>query len=154
MDALGAKITEIDTLIGLKLKEHREEKGLSQAEMGKLIGSSQTRWAKLESAKTSLNIADMYELCGALEINTHEFFTEVHEFKKELEAEGWEVKTALEDGEVDLLRSFSSMTSTALGAFGLGSTVSAAGVAGAAGAAGIVGAFLGSAVSSYLSKKK
>jgi hypothetical protein len=46
------------------------------------------------------------------------------------------------------------MTSTALGAFGLGSTVSAAGVAGAAGAAGIVGAFLGSAVSSYLSKKK
>lgn len=151
MEALGAKITEIDTIIGMKLKEHREKKGLSQAEIGKLIGSSQTRWAKLESGKTSLNITDMYEVCEALEVGTHDFFTEVHEFKKELESEGWDVKTALDENETDLLRSFASMTSSALSAFGLNSATKVAGVVGAA---SVVGAFLGTAVSSYLSKKK
>ena len=142
---LGPKITEIDTIVGMKLKEYRDNKGLSQSDMGKLIGSSQTRWAKLESGKTSLNIADMYEISEALSVDPHVFFTEVHELKGALESDGWLVKTKLDEGETDLLQGFSSMSKSTLGVFGV-LTVPIIGAG--------IGAFLGSTVSSYLSKKK
>jgi transcriptional regulator with XRE-family HTH domain len=150
MDMFGEKITEIDTIVGMKLKEHRESKGLSQSDMGKLIGSSQTRWAKLESGKTSLNVANMYEITVALEIEPGKLFSEIDEFKKELESDGWIVKPSLEDGDTDLLRSFSSMTSSALSAFGLSSSSTAS----IAGAAMGVGAFIGGAALAYFAKKK
>lgn len=56
------------------LKSTREERGLSQSELGMLIGQDQTYVSKYEKAIRRLDVIETLDICNALEINLVTFF--------------------------------------------------------------------------------
>lgn len=69
MDVQG-KLIEL----GLKVKELREEKGLSQTELAYKIGKDQPSINRLEKGKVNPSIIYLLEICEGLEISIIELF--------------------------------------------------------------------------------
>ncbi len=70
-----------------KLKEKRKEKGLTQGDLGKLIGKPQSAVARFESgAIKDPGFSMIYNVCKALEIRPGElldsYFTDLSDSKK------------------------------------------------------------------------
>ncbi|MFM6004902.1 MAG: helix-turn-helix domain-containing protein [Sphaerospermopsis kisseleviana] len=59
------------------LKNNREKRGLSQAELGMLIGQDQTFVSKYETGIRRLDIIETWDICQALEINIHDLLREL-----------------------------------------------------------------------------
>lgn len=59
------------------LKDNREKRGLSQAELGMLIGQDQTFVSKYETGIRRLDIIETWDICQALEINIHDLLREL-----------------------------------------------------------------------------
>lgn len=58
----------------MTLKQFRENKGLSQTELGSLVGLKQTTISQYESGSRKPNLAIAKKLSDALEISLDEFF--------------------------------------------------------------------------------
>jgi DNA-binding XRE family transcriptional regulator len=56
LDAVEAAIVELRLVLGRSLKERRLQRRLTQAEVARRIGSSQSRVAKMESADASVSL--------------------------------------------------------------------------------------------------
>lgn len=63
--------------LGLKVKELREEKGLSQTELAYKIGKDQPSINRLEKGKVNPSIIYLLEICEGLEISIIELFKPV-----------------------------------------------------------------------------
>ncbi len=61
------------------LKKAREERGLSQGELGMLIGQDQTFVSKYEKAIRRLDIFETIDICDALNIEICELINEIRE---------------------------------------------------------------------------
>lgn len=59
------------------LKSMREQRGLSQAELGMLIGQDQTFVSKYENGVRRLDIFETIDICCVLEINIHDLLQEL-----------------------------------------------------------------------------
>ncbi|MBO1047354.1 MAG: hypothetical protein AN485_05380 [Anabaena sp. MDT14b] len=59
------------------LKNNRESRGLSQAELAMLIGQDQTFVSKYENRVRRLDIIETWDICQALEINIHDLLREL-----------------------------------------------------------------------------
>jgi transcriptional regulator with XRE-family HTH domain len=55
--------------LGLKVKELREEKGLSQTELAYKIGKDQPSINRLEKGKVNPSIIYLLQICEGLEVN-------------------------------------------------------------------------------------
>jgi putative transcriptional regulator len=60
--------------LGLKVKELREEKGLSQTELAYKIGKDQPSINRLEKGKVNPSIIYLLQICEGLEISIEELF--------------------------------------------------------------------------------
>lgn len=60
-----------------QLKIIREERGLSQAELGMLIGQDQTFISKYEKGIRRLDIMEMLDICQVLEIDINDLLSEM-----------------------------------------------------------------------------
>ena len=96
--------------------KRRELLKKTQAEMGEMLGSSATRWAKLEKGSTSMSLSDMYEACEALQIDVKNFLKAVDEVKAQLENDGWKVTAKLAKEEVDMLQNYATMNAASFAA--------------------------------------
>ena len=142
------KITRIDTIVGIELTNQRELLKKTQAEMGKMLGSSATRWAKLEKGSTSMSLSDMYDACEALQIDVKNFLEAVDKIKGQLEDDGWKVTAKLAQDEVDMLQNYATMNATSFAAVPI-----IAGLLPNSFTAAIVST-LGAVAASYLIKRK
>jgi transcriptional regulator with XRE-family HTH domain len=59
------------------LKNNRDSRGLSQAELAMLIGQDQTFVSKYENRVRRLDIIETWDICQALEINIHDLLREL-----------------------------------------------------------------------------
>lgn len=64
----------VDIHIGLRLKELRRAKQLTQIELAQLLGISNQLMHRYEAGKTSLTSRRLYELSGALNVAVGHFF--------------------------------------------------------------------------------
>ncbi|MEA5513499.1 helix-turn-helix transcriptional regulator [Nodularia sp. UHCC 0506] len=61
------------------LKSIREKQGLSQAELGMLVGQDQTFVSKYENCVRRLDIIETLDICRALEISIHDIIEELNQ---------------------------------------------------------------------------
>lgn len=61
----------------MTLKQFREKKGLSQAELGRIVGLKQTTISQYESGSRKPNITMAKKLADALEISLDDFFCSI-----------------------------------------------------------------------------
>lgn len=62
----------VDQKLGLTIKKIREEKNLSQSELGKISGIERTTIVKLEKGEHSPSLKTIYAIAKALEMKTYE----------------------------------------------------------------------------------
>ena len=67
MNRLERRLQERRTRIGRRLRDAREAKGLSQAELGQLVGCSRSHVSQIESAKGTYSFRVFLAVCDALE---------------------------------------------------------------------------------------
>ncbi|MGE0561965.1 MAG: helix-turn-helix domain-containing protein [Flavobacteriales bacterium] len=65
----------IPTLVGKRIKDLREAKGLSQVELADKIGSDRQYLYKIESAKVSVSMVKLAIIANALDISLADFFS-------------------------------------------------------------------------------
>lgn len=66
--------TKIRLHFGQRLKELRDEKGLTQEDLAEIVGVHQTYIGKIETGKANVSLLLMYKLTRALNITLYEFF--------------------------------------------------------------------------------
>jgi len=64
---------EIRNIIQEKLREYRKSRGWTQAELGKLLGKTQTAISEIEVGRNSVSIEDMTKLLELFNITFDEF---------------------------------------------------------------------------------
>jgi transcriptional regulator with XRE-family HTH domain len=66
--------SSVPKLIGNRIKDLREIKGLSQTELAQLVGKDRQYLYKIEKGKVTSNIVTITALAVALEISLKDFF--------------------------------------------------------------------------------
>lgn len=66
--------TEADKLIGMKLREAREFRKVSQEELGQVIGVSYQQVQKYEAGRNRMTVGTLHQFAGSLKIPVHWFF--------------------------------------------------------------------------------
>lgn len=70
---------DIKLAFGLRVKELRLEKGLSQEKLANLAGVDRTYMTQVENGKRNISIENIRKICIALDVNLSDFF-ESHYF--------------------------------------------------------------------------
>ena len=65
----------IDKHVGRRVRERRLQAGLSQNEMGELIGVSFQAVQKYECADTRISASTLYRICRVLGVKPNDFFS-------------------------------------------------------------------------------
>lgn len=71
--------SEIDQLLGLRLKKCRQQMGLSATALAEAIGSTQQQISRYENGQNKLSAAQLYLLANFLDIPVSWFFLEMPE---------------------------------------------------------------------------
>ena len=61
--------------IGLKIKQLRQQAGLSQEKLAEMVGLTFQSIQKFESGQTTLNVTRLQEIAKALQVSVTEFFS-------------------------------------------------------------------------------
>ena len=77
LDAVESALVELKVALGRRLRRRRAERGLTQAEAARRIGSSQSRVAKMEAADASVSIDLLVRSLLALGANARELEREI-----------------------------------------------------------------------------
>ena len=67
----------------LLLKNTRELRGVSQSELGMLLGQDQTYVSKYEKGIRRLDLMETIDICDALEISTEELINKVRKYNEQ-----------------------------------------------------------------------
>ncbi len=73
--------------VGLRIRQIRKDKGLSQEKLSKLVPMSANYLRKMESANINANpsLAILYDVAHALDVELADLFVNIKEFYDELE---------------------------------------------------------------------
>ncbi len=77
MNRLERRLQKRRTQIGRRLRDAREAKGLSQAELGRLVGCSKSHVSQIESATGTYSLKIFLALCDTLEADPSVVFSGV-----------------------------------------------------------------------------
>lgn len=69
---MGDIISSIE--IGRKIREFRQQAGLSQEKLAEIVGVSYQQLQKYESGQTTLNILKLQHIAQALKVSVNDFF--------------------------------------------------------------------------------
>ncbi|GJA21240.1 helix-turn-helix domain-containing protein [Aeromonas caviae] len=90
-DTIG-KTTCYTTVLGLVLREQREQRGLSQLQMAESVGMTSVGWGKLEKGVSALSVENLACAASTLGIKASALLDLVEALSAELEAQGWTVE--------------------------------------------------------------
>ena len=75
VDKDGARRSEVILLIGERIRKYRRQKGLSQEQLGELVGFSQSKISKIENGDWD-SLSDLRLIAKALEVPIEELVRE------------------------------------------------------------------------------
>lgn len=109
-----SKITCYTTVLGLVLREQREQRGLSQQHMAEAVGMTSVGWGKLEKGVSALTVENLARAASTLGIKTSALMELVESLIVELQQQGWivEEKRVEDDGLIagwEIAKTLSSM---------------------------------------------
>jgi transcriptional regulator with XRE-family HTH domain len=64
----------IDEPLGARLRAMREDRGMTQAEMGKKLGISANQWGRHESGENRVPAARLWQFCNAMNVGVAEIY--------------------------------------------------------------------------------
>lgn len=64
--------------VGLKIRNLRKEQGVSQEKLAELSNTDRSYMGRIERGEKNITILKLYELCDALGMAVHEFFTDIN----------------------------------------------------------------------------
>ena len=73
-DIIELPTNQIDVRIGMNIRRIRERAGMSQSELARKLGTTQSRMSDLELGKRRLSISALVEIGALLEADVVEFF--------------------------------------------------------------------------------
>jgi transcriptional regulator with XRE-family HTH domain len=82
---MGDMITSSE--IGLKIKQRRQQAGLSQERLAEMVGVTFQQIQKYENGQTTLNILKLQQIASALNFSVKEFFQDVPDDRPRLTVE-------------------------------------------------------------------
>ena len=71
---VGDNMEDIKINIGLRIKEIRKSKDLSQEKLANLVGLDRTYMTSVENGKRNVSIVNIKKICDGLEISLNDFF--------------------------------------------------------------------------------
>lgn len=74
--------------IGKRIKQFRENKSLTQEELGKAIGVSRASIANYENSNQAIYISDLYKIADVLEIEAGDILPSLREIKSRSQPQG------------------------------------------------------------------
>lgn len=86
------KITCYTTVLGITLRELREQQGLTQAKMAECVGMTSVGWGKLERGMSALSVENLALATKHLKTRPSTLLALVEERISQLENQGWTVK--------------------------------------------------------------
>ena len=86
-------MTSVATVLGIKLREKREELKLSQATVAKTLDMTNAGWGKLEKGINALSVDKLISVCELFEIKPSTLMKEVESEIEELKKTGWDVSS-------------------------------------------------------------
>ena len=75
MDKDGARRAEVMQLIGERVRKYRRQKGMSQEQLGEIVGFSQSKISKIEHGDWN-SLSDLRLIAKALEVPIEELVRE------------------------------------------------------------------------------
>ncbi len=120
------KQTCYTTVLGIVLREIREQKNLTQAQLANSVGISSVGWGKLEKGVSGLSVENLVVASKELGLSPSMILEKTERLIKELQKNGWTVeqKRIDEDGlmaGLDMFKSLSTVAGVAtLGVLGAG----------------------------------
>ena len=127
------KVTTVNTIISLLLKQARENAGLSQTDISKRLNITSAGWGKIEKGQSSISVDNLFASCRELGISPEVLIRKAEKLSKELKSDGWHIeqKRVEEDGLLIGSNLNKSMSTTGLFSVATSATV-AGGILGAA----------------------
>jgi len=112
------KVTTVNTITSLLLKEQREGLELSQTDVSKMMNITSAGWGKIEKGQSTISLDNLFHSCAALGISPSDIINKAENVQKQLQADGWRIsaKKTEEDG----LLAGSRMTSSLVAGLGFG----------------------------------
>lgn len=138
------KSTSFSTILGLTIKEKREQSGKTQKNMAEALGMSVGGWNHLENGSNSITVARLFEVCKILGLDPVNVMQQLSTTVEQLEKDGWEINyTSKSESDVqDALLTGSSLSQNAAISSMLAGIIPT-GVGLAAGIPGVIAAAVG-----------
>lgn len=94
------KVTCYTTVLGLVLREQREQRGFTQQHMAEAVGMTSVGWGKLERGVSALSVENLVRAASTLGIKASALMELVESLIAELQQQGWTVdeKRVEDDG--------------------------------------------------------
>lgn len=83
--------TSFLTILAFHMRDLREEKGITQAEIAEKLGMTSAGWGKVENGKSSLSVENLMKFCKFADTDAQKLLTLSQQTAKELIQEGWAV---------------------------------------------------------------
>ncbi|HIG8873016.1 TPA: helix-turn-helix domain-containing protein [Raoultella terrigena] len=90
--------TSFLTILAFHIRDLREERGITQAEIAEKLGMTSAGWGKIENGKSSLSVENLMKFCKVAGIGTNETILLAEKSARELLNKGWAVSySSVED---------------------------------------------------------
>ena len=105
--------TSFLTILAFHMRDLREEKGITQAEIAEKLGMTSAGWGKVENGKSSLSVENLMKFCKLADTDAQKLLTLSQQTAKELIQEGWAVAySQVENDGLIEARSFSVLANS------------------------------------------
>ncbi|EPR0413013.1 helix-turn-helix domain-containing protein [Enterobacter asburiae] len=83
--------TSFLTILAFHIRDLREARGLTQAEIAEKLGMTSAGWGKIENGKSSLSVENLMKFCKIAGVGVNETISLAERSARELLRKGWAV---------------------------------------------------------------
>ncbi|MBX4507762.1 transcriptional regulator [Klebsiella oxytoca] len=105
--------TSFLTILAFHMRDIREEKGVTQAEIAEKLGMTSAGWGKVENGKSTLSVENLMKFCKLVDIDAQKIFMISQKTAKDLIQNGWAVSySQVENDGLIEARGFSALANS------------------------------------------
>lgn len=102
--------TSFMTILAFHIRDLRETKDITQAEIAEKLGMTSAGWGKVENGKSSLSVENLMKFCKLIDNDAGSLIKSAQSTAKKLINQGWSVSySQVEDDGLLEARTFSSL---------------------------------------------
>ncbi|MEE8743373.1 MAG: helix-turn-helix transcriptional regulator, partial [Rahnella inusitata] len=83
--------TSFLTILAFHIRDIREDRGITQADVAEKLGMTSAGWGKVENGKSSLSVENLLKFCKVAGVGVNETLTLSQQSARELLNKGWSI---------------------------------------------------------------